>query len=1344
MVSLLHRMRLSHKFMAIGALALCMIAAPLALYLREAGVHLAVLQDELAGLANARATLRGVQALQDLRDSLPNGTTATAREAGGGSSPLLPMDTARQAMRRLQHELSGVTGSEARALWEEILVDWLHVNSPTGLVDPGDPVARVDSVDMNVVEAHTRLIQKLGSLTRMFVFDSNLILDPKAETFFLAKVGLDDAPALIETMAEMKIRMVYLAATKAGGQEANARRLVFASRIEAGANTIEDAMRRAARADPSLEGLARSAVMANAEVRLLVEELQPDDFASRTATLRSGFVSALKAQRDQAEAQADALQRRLDERLALWRHTTLWLVALLAALFAAGLVFSLWVVRSISRPLMEAVDTARRIAGGDLSARMPSGYGCENGQLAKALNDMAGRIAENISHLVASEASLQDVRQSLELAVREQDAILEGVNHGVSFYVGGVLARCNRNTERMLGYGHGEMCGFGAERWVYDPAQLERDRPAIYAQIVNAGVYVGNIRYLRKDGSDFWARTSGRAIDHGNLALGVVWVIEDITETMRMDEALQGARIAAESASRSKSEFLANMSHEIRTPMNAIIGMSHLVNKTALDARQRDYVMKIQRAGQSLLGILNDILDFSKVEAGKLSIEHVPFELESVLQTVSTVVAQKAEEKRLELVCQIDPGVPSHLVGDPLRLGQILIIYATNAIKFTASGEVDLSIRVSHREGQEVVLLCEVRDTGIGLTPEQIAKLFQGFQQADSSTSRKYGGTGLGLAICKSLAELMGGGVGVRSVPGEGSTFFFTARLGVAPVPLRRLGAAVLLAGRRALVVDDVPNASLVLGEMLAGHGIEVVIAQSGDKALQMLQAADDNLRPFDLAMVDWIMPEMDGLKMVRHARRLKLQQQPKMVLVTGYGRDDLASSIEALGIDGFLPKPVGASALFDLLLQVLGAEAGGGNGGAERGRATGALTAVAGPAVAESLRGARILLVEDNEINQQIAVEMLRDCGFSVDVADNGLIATRQVQAAAYDLVLMDMQMPEMDGPTATRAIRALPGMAALPIVAMTANAMQSDRDQCRAAGMNDFITKPFDPEQLFRTIEKWIVVRAAPAGDAALPAPQPLAALSPWPSVAPGAEAAQAAPASDLPAAVDGIDMALGLKRAMGKRPLFASLLHKFEKGQSSAAERIAEALADGDTALAERLAHTLRGVAGNVGATELATRAGVVEDLIRGQAEPVRQAEALAAMADHLGGTVESLRAAWRAGAEMASPAADHAPGGPVAGTGASAASSIASTPADRVVANTFAPATPRHEHGALPSEHSALCQLLTDDDPLAPESFSRHADQWRQRLGDDYEAVATFIDDYDYAEALALIRRPRGSD
>jgi two-component system sensor histidine kinase/response regulator len=412
-------------------------------------------------------------------------------------------------------------------------------------------------------------------------------------------------------------------------------------------------------------------------------------------------------------------------------------------------------------------------------------------------------------------------------------------------------------------------------------------------------------------------------LDEDGSVQGVVGVSRNITERKRIEEEVRRAKELAEDATRMKSDFLANMSHEIRTPMNAIIGLSHLALKTDLAPRQRDYISKVQTSGQHLLGLINDILDFSKVEAGKLDLENTEFELQGLIESTSNLIAEKCQAKGLALVFDLAPDVPRRLVGDSLRLGQVLLNYANNAVKFTEAGEIAIRVRVETRTPQQVLLHFSVSDTGIGLTQEQIGRLFQSFTQADTSTTRKFGGTGLGLAISKKLAELMGGEVGVESKPGSGSTFWFSAQLGIA-----------------AAAPDALPADS-----------------------------------PADAALTDAL-------------RRV---------------------------------------------------------------------------------HGARVLLVEDNDINQEVARELLQDIGLVVDIADNGQVALQMVRGNAYDLVLMDMQMPVMDGVTATREIRKLPGMAQLPIVAMTANAMEQDRRKCKEAGMNDTVIKPFEPRDLHAAVARW-----------------------------------------------------------------------------------------------------------------------------------------------------------------------------------------------------------------------------------------------------------------------------------
>ena len=556
----------------------------------------------------------------------------------------------------------------------------------------------------------------------------------------------------------------------------------------------------------------------------------------------------------------------------------------------------------------------------------------------------------------------------------------------------------------------------------------------------------------------FWLHGFARP---DGTAGGTIGTFVDITDRQRAEQELRRAKELAEESTALKSNFLANMSHEIRTPMNAIIGMSHLALKSGLSPRQHDYVSKIQQAGQHLLGVINDILDFSKIEAGKLVVERQPFLLDRMLESVSDVVGYKAGAKGLELVCDVASDVPPNLVGDALRLGQILINYANNAIKFTESGEISIAVRLLEEMGNQVRLRFEVRDTGIGLTDEQMARLFQSFQQADTSTTRRYGGTGLGLAICKSLAELMGGEVGVESRFGKGSTFWVSVPL-ERGAPARVLLPPPDLRGTRVLVVDDNHTAATVLSDMLQAMGFVVEQAHSGLEALDRLRESMAQHQPFGLLLLDWHMPGMDGVELAGHIRSLGMPKVPQMLMVTAYGREDVMRAARAQGIETVLIKPVNASLLFDTLMQPLEAS------GSERRRAV--TPAPAADELPLDIRGASVLLVEDNELNQMVAMELLLDAGFAVDVAENGQIAIDHIERKHYDAVLMDMQMPVMDGEAATRLLRGNPRYAQLPIIAMTANAMEADRQRCFAAGMNDHVAKPIEPAALWAALARWI----------------------------------------------------------------------------------------------------------------------------------------------------------------------------------------------------------------------------------------------------------------------------------
>jgi signal transduction histidine kinase/CheY-like chemotaxis protein/HPt (histidine-containing phosphotransfer) domain-containing protein len=650
---------------------------------------------------------------------------------------------------------------------------------------------------------------------------------------------------------------------------------------------------------------------------------------------------------------------------------------------------------------------------------------------------------------------------------------------------------------------------------------------------------------------------------------------------LNMMEDLDEARNEAQDATKAKSEFLANMSHEIRTPMNAIMGMAHLALKTDLTAKQYDYLKKVDISAKSLLGIINDILDFSKIEAGKMDMESVDFQLEDTLDNISTLVGIKTQEKGLELLFKTDPSVPRALVGDPLRLGQILINLSNNAVKFTDAGEIVVSTELVKKDGAQVTLKFSVQDTGIGMTEKQAAKLFQPFAQADSSTTRKYGGTGLGLTISKRLAEMMGGEIWVESEQGQGSTFSFTANFGLGKEKAkRRYKPASEMRGMKVLVVDDNATSRDILQEMLESFTFEVTVAASGAEAITELESAGED-KSFELVVMDWKMPGMDGIEASKRIKHHKdLDRIPPIILVTAYGREEVMQQAEEVGLEGFLLKPVNPSMLFDTIMQAFGEAVPESSRIAQRHEQE-----------AEALKhiqGAHVLLVEDNEINQQVAKEILEGAGLNITLANNGQEAIDAIQKNEYDAVLMDVQMPVMDGYTATGKLRKDQRFKELPIIAMTAHAMAGDADKSIAAGMSDHVTKPIDPDQLFATLQKWIkpvaertVVPKSPVRD------EP-------------AEPDQTVPLEEgLPESLPGFDLTAGLSRLMGNERLYRKLLVDFGVQYAGTAGEIRQALDAKDFNQAHSLVHNLKGLAGNLAATDLQAAAVAMETLVKGQA-------------------------------------------------------------------------------------------------------------------------------------------------
>lgn len=698
----------------------------------------------------------------------------------------------------------------------------------------------------------------------------------------------------------------------------------------------------------------------------------------------------------------------------------------------------------------------------------------------------------------------------------------------------------------------------------------------LWDTIESGNVWFGEFKNRRKDGSFYWESASISPIKNSkNEITHYVSVKEDITQRKQMEIELKKSKELAEAATVAKSQFLATMSHEIRTPMNAIIGLSHLVLKTKLDKKQLNYLIKIDQSAHSLLGIINDILDFSKIEAGKLTIENIDFDLEQVISTVSNLVSQKAQEKNLEFAIHISPDVPLNLIGDPLRIGQVITNFCSNAVKFTTEGEVVVSIKLTEKSNGFADLEYCVKDTGIGLSNDQKENLFKAFQQADNSTTRKYGGTGLGLAISKRLVELMGGRIWFESELGKGSSFYFSGKYEILEKQKQKiLVPSVDLRGMKVLVCDDNESSRIILTEALEVFTFRVTTVSSGEEALMELENSADD--PYKLVLMDWKMPGMDGIETSIKIKSNSNISIPLILMVTAFGNNDIYEKAKNAGVEGYLTKPITYSSLFDSIMELFGKIVD-----------KSAIIPQKGEKYKNEIalyKNINLLLVEDNEINQQVATELFESAGFTVEVAINGEEAVELVKDSGnpskYDIVIMDLQMPVMDGYTACREIKKIEEYKNLPVVAMTADAMEGVKEKCHEAGMEGYIAKPIELDEILGVIVKLLKENKKPDQ-----------VITEVEDVHKNIELSELTKLSQF-------SVKDGLRRVAGNVKLYTKFLVRFKEMLIDFPKEFEELLVEENEESAHRLVHTLKGVAANIGCKEIQNASALIEKYFKAE--------------------------------------------------------------------------------------------------------------------------------------------------
>ncbi|RGE45952.1 response regulator [Comamonas testosteroni] len=884
--------------------------------------------------------------------------------------------------------------------------------------------------------------------------------------------------------------------------------------------------------------------------------------------------------------------------------------------------------------LMGPEDHARVLAAINLCAQTGQAYALDvthntpdRGSFPACILGKADR--DERGNIISVSGTVQDLSERIDAKLR-LETLADNLPNGAIYRIEGEIhdlrmTYISAGIEQLMGISAATII---ADRNAYLNAVHPDDRPGYLAEArrvhATRGMFDHRFRIIHTNGSIRWlhCRSAPRLSDKGDNRMTWDGIMLNVTREYEAERALQAAKEAAEAAERAKSDFLATMSHEIRTPMNTVIGMTRLVQQTPLSPKQRNYLEKVELSANALLSIINDILDYSKIEAGMLALETVEFALDDILETVSAVTTLRAEEKGIEVVYAIAPEVPRHLRGDPLRLSQVLNNLVSNAIKFTHQGEVVVAIEMERpalmpaKAPDSHILRISVRDTGIGMNPHQISQLFRPFSQADSQTTRRYGGTGLGLAICDRLVQLMGGQFDVQSTVGVGSKFIFTVQMQATSTPVGRPHLYRVGAADRVLIVDDNASARDILSTMVRGFGMRTDTVDSGDKALAALHMASRSGSPYCLVLMDWQMPGMDGLEVARRVREEeRLSTTPAVLMVTAYGREEVLRQAERLGLQGLLVKPVTESVLFNSILEILQSY---GPGHPPKASTPPAPSIPGMPSLQRypQLKGRRVLVVDDNALNREVAADFLDLVGVQVETANDGIHALEMLKKHSFDVVLMDVHMPNMDGLQATRAIRTTPELRHLPVIALTAQARVEDKDAIEAAGMNAHLSKPIDEFQLYETLCEWI-----PSADSLQ---------------RPGQQTGNGTPDASEPqvhteAQRYRIDMMQVQQRFRGNSNLIARVLNGFARDFSSAPAKAQELLQRSQWQDLGMLAHTLKGSLGYLGADALMQEAAEIEALTRQspyselpQPMAVQQQlrQRVPAFAQHLGLLLQSL--------------------------------------------------------------------------------------------------------------------------